>query len=50
MCKVYLVTTAPTLAPQGPNDSLPSFGPNKYYFKYILHYLVFIFIAFNILY
>ena len=35
MCKIYLVTLAPTLAPRGPNDGLPSFGPNKYYFLYI---------------
>ena len=42
MCKVYLVTPAPTLTPRGPNDGLPSFGPNKYYFMYIIYYLLFI--------
>ena len=50
----------PTLAPWawdacashalGPNDGLPSFGPNMYYFKYIFYLVVFIFIASNIIY
>ena len=50
----------PTLAPRawdacasralGPNDGLPSFGPNMYYFKYIFYLVVFIFIASNIIY
>ena len=40
-----LVTTAPTLTPQGPNDGLPSFGPNKYYFMYIfVLFIIFIYI------
>ena len=30
-----LLVTTPTLASQGPNNGLPSFGHNNYYFKYI---------------
>ena len=31
-----MVTSTPTLAPRGPNDGLPSLGPNKYYFIFAL--------------
>ena len=43
---VYLLTTAPSLAPRGPNDSLPLFGPNKYYFIYIFALFIIIFIIY----
>ena len=35
LCVFYLLlVTTPTLASQGPNNGLPSFGHNNYYFKY----------------
>ena len=55
VCKVCMHTYLSTL---GPNNGLPSFGPNKYNFKYIFAlfssiyiyklYFLFLLIAFNI--